>query len=154
MSDNQIDIEAIRARANAATFGPWGWYGNVDAKHFYLSTKHGGRQIVMGFRRFGFNGAQPEFRHRRQDGDYFLLTPASDLAIYEVAPKATHRNDVNWNVYRGDIIGFRSPDAEFIAHARQDVDDLLTVVAKLTAENEALKEQTRDAETSCSSKAA
>lgn len=56
---------------------------------------------------------------------------ARTLAVFEVCPDATERNDQR--VYRGDLVGIRNPDADFIAHARQDVDDLLAEVARLRA---------------------
>jgi hypothetical protein len=56
---------------------------------------------------------------------------ARDLAIYEVCPTATKRNDPR--VYRADIIGIRHPDAEFMAHSRQDVTDLLAAVDRVIA---------------------
>lgn len=69
-----------------------------------------------------------------QDG---FLIAAEDIAVYEVAPNATRRSDPA--VYRGDIVGFRNADAEFIAHARADVSILLAEVDRLTAEVEALR---------------
>lgn len=56
---------------------------------------------------------------------------ARELAVFEVCPEATERTDPR--VYRADIIGVRHPDAEFIAHSRQDVDDLLAVIDAVEA---------------------
>lgn len=56
---------------------------------------------------------------------------ARELAIFEVAPKATKRDDPK--VYRADIVGIRHSDAVFIAAARKDVDDLLAEVRRLRA---------------------
>lgn len=119
----QQRLEEIRARAAAATPGPWGWFGNTDVHTFYLATKHSGRQYVMDFCRFGMRGAQPVF----QDDDG--MKAAKDIAIYAVKPTAIDRKDPD--VYRADIIGFRNPDAEFIAEARADVDYLLRVIDRL-----------------------
>lgn len=124
-----IDLAAIEARANAATPGPWAWFGNVDHNDFYLATRHSGRRYVMSFRRAGMQNAQPEFQD--YSGPYGRMAPAKELAIYEVAPDATSRRDPYFNIYRADIIGFRNPDAEFIAHARQDVDTLIARVHEL-----------------------
>lgn len=56
----------------------------------------------------------------------WLYTEARKLAVFEVAPGATDRADPR--VYRADITGIRHPDAEFIAHSRQDVSRLLAAV--------------------------
>src|SRR5690606_27785976 len=60
-------LDEIKARANAATPGPWGWFGNTDVKDLYLATKQWGRHYVMGFRRWGMQSAQPEFAHNRHE---------------------------------------------------------------------------------------
>jgi hypothetical protein len=120
-------LAGIIARDRAATPGPWGWFGNVDTYQLYLATRHSGRLFVMGFRRWGMRGAQPEFRTRGSDG-WARLQPgstmaATELPVFEVDRAATARTDPS--VYRGDIVGIRNADAEFIEHARQDVHDML-----------------------------
>lgn len=65
--------------------------------------------------------------------EYMHAVDARELAIFEVCPDATKRTDPR--VYRADIVGVRHPDAEFIAHARQDVDDLLALVDELSSES-------------------
>lgn len=146
-----IDLDAIEARAKAATPGPWEWYGNTDHHNVYLSSVRYGRQFVMGFRRWGMRSAQPAFAVGRtwegdppqssdDFGDCGCMTGAADLIVvrssdavrYEVAPTASTRNDPA--VYRADISGIRHPDAVFIAAARQDVADLLAEVKRLRAE--------------------
>jgi hypothetical protein len=141
-----VDLEAIRARAEAATPGPWQWFGNTDVRNIYLATKRWGRQFVMQFDRWGMNGAQPVFCAGRtwkpdpqsmRDFDYDFdlsigMTKAQELPVYEVAPNATSRKDPA--VYRADLSGIRHPDAVFIAAARQDVADLLALVDELRAE--------------------
>lgn len=125
------ELHAIEARANAATPGPWGWWGEWDMNDFSLCTTHGGRKFVMGFRRAGMNSAQPEFLD-----DKGHLHAAKDLAIFQVAPKALSRHNSGHNVYRGTVIGFRSPDAEFIAHARADIETLLARIRELENSSE------------------
>ena len=137
-----IDISAIRQRAEAATPGPWQWFGNTDVNDIYLATVRWGRQIVMMFERWGMQSAQPTFIEGRtwkaNPGDSLDFDlgcgakKAKDLAVFEVAPKATRRDDPK--VYRADVSGLRSPDATFIAHSRQDVADLLAEVDRLTSE--------------------
>ncbi len=61
----------------------------------------------------------------------WLAEPARKLAVYEVAPEATSREDPR--VYRADITGIRHPDAVFIARARQDVARLTSAVERVLA---------------------
>jgi hypothetical protein len=128
---NSERLNDIERRLDRATPGPWAWCGNVDTQTIYLATVKWGRQIVMSFQRWGMRRAQPEFVEGRvwvpgDDGEpdfrigRNLGRPAKDLAIYEVARGATSRDDPN--VYRGDLVGLRSADAELIAHARADLD--------------------------------
>ncbi|HEY9410301.1 MAG TPA: hypothetical protein VIP77_12030 [Jiangellaceae bacterium] len=121
-------LKEIRDRASAATPGPWTWRGNVDTRQIYLSyTKPGlGWTSVMDFVRWGMQSARPRFLTEN-----FWMQDADDLAVFEVCREAKRRNDPR--VYRGDIVGFRHPDAEFIANARQDVDDLLARIDAVEA---------------------
>lgn len=128
-------LAEIRARAAAALQGPWRWGGNTDIHRVYLYAPHGregqpGMHEVMDFERWGMHKAQPRFLNHKGGGPW--MVSAKELPIYEVAPDATSRDDKR--VYRGDIIGLRHPDAEFIAHARQDVDDLLAYIDHLREE--------------------
>ena len=133
-------FDEIKARRDAATPGPWGWFGNTEVRHIYLATKQWGRQIVMDFGRWGMQSAQPRFVTGRKvtsnpqgmrDFTCGLMTDADDLARYEVAPNATSRKDPE--VYRADITGFRSDDATFIEHSRADVEWLIGEVERLRA---------------------
>ncbi len=125
------DIEEISNRANAAMPGPWFWRGNVDT-HLRLASRagRGGEHTVMDFVRAGMQEAVPRFNRAgfmyRADGRY---RGGEDMPIFEVCPYALRRDDPR--VYRGDIIGLRHPDAEFMACARQDIDDLLAYIAEL-----------------------
>ena len=56
------ELEAIEARCNAATPGPWEWDVNSVCKIVHLRTAHSGRYYVMGFKRFGTKGAAPTFQ--------------------------------------------------------------------------------------------
>ena len=122
-------LKEIRDRAAAATPGPWQWFGNWDFREVYLATVNYGRRYVLGFRRWGMQGAQPVFRSKPGDGA--TLQTASEVPIFEVCRSATSRDDQR--VYRGDLVGFRNADAEFIASARQDVDDLLARIDAVEA---------------------
>lgn len=117
-------LKEIRARAEAASPGPWTWRGNVDTRSIYLTFNQPGLgwNSIMDFARWGMQSARPRFLIEK-----FFMKDADDLAVFEVCRTATTRADRR--VYRGDIVGFRHPDAEFIAAARQDVDDLLSMIA-------------------------
>lgn len=134
-----IDLEAIRRRADSAIPGPWYWDGYVaNGGYINLCTAHSGIVTIMSCRRKGMQGAQFEFIDR--DGDepwnkrsmvnrHTLFRSAEELAIFEVCPDATSVNDPR--VYRTQVNGLRSANATFIAHARQDIDDLLALVDEL-----------------------
>lgn len=136
-----LDLDAIKARRDAATPGPWGWFGNTDVHSMQLATRHFGRLVVMSFRRWGMQSAQPTFATGRtwktspqsmfDFGHVGSMELASRLARYEVSPDAPDRTHPS--VYRADLNGIKHPDAEFIAHARQDVDDLIAEVERLRA---------------------
>ena len=117
MTPSDPRVGEIQARLDAATPGPWGWFGNTDSKSIQLATKDRGRQFIMTFRRWGMQGAQPWFNTN------MMMGPASDLPRYEVCPDAQSRDDNR--VYRADISGIKHPDAEFIAAAPADVAYLL-----------------------------
>lgn len=134
-------IDAIRAREQAATPGPWRWYGNTATQDLALTTVGLGTSYVMRFARWGMRNAQPLFAVGRKwganpkHGDLEIsphgrMTPAGHMPVYEVAPDATSRTDPR--VYREDLTGIRHPDAEFIAHAREDIRLLLAFVDRLS----------------------
>jgi hypothetical protein len=127
----RIDLDAIRARAAAADSGPWLWRGDTKYPGPRLVTRNSsrGEHTIMDFCRLGMQHAQPRFQ--RPDG---LMDRADTpgLAVYEVCPDAMRADDPR--VYRHDIIGFRNGNAEFIAAARQDVDDLLAYIDELHAQ--------------------
>lgn len=115
-----LDLEPIRKRAEAATPGPWRWFGNAKARTIYLATTHSGRRFVMRFARWGAQSAQPMFQRYAPDGSFGLMVKAKELLKFEVP-------------YRKDISGIDNPDAEFIAHAREDVPALIAEVEQLRA---------------------
>lgn len=120
MTENSIS--AIRQRARTATLAPWYWRGNVDTHTIRLSApKARGEKTVMDLVRWGMQGAKPRFQDERQ-----FMVDVDSLVTFEVCPTAETRTDPR--VYRGDFIALRHPDAEFIAHARQDIDDLLAYI--------------------------
>ncbi|MFJ4847599.1 hypothetical protein [Streptomyces sp. NPDC088733] len=119
-------IKEITTRTEAAYPGPWRWRGNTEARHMRLQSPHGGGMTVMDFDRWGMQGAQPRFAIDR------MMHKAEELVTYEV-----HRLD--WvdksePPYRADIDGIDHPDAEFIAHAREDIPFLLGELDRTRAE--------------------
>ena len=96
------------------TPGPWVWRGNAHAQDVYLSTRHGGRRIVMGFKRWGTANAQPTFRGQNS------LEDAKDLLKFEVGdPSVTGVAEARENnsVYRLHIADIDHPDARLIEAA-------------------------------------
>lgn len=110
------------------TPGPWGWFGNANSgqsPEIYLATKHSGRRYVMGFKRWGFYGAQPRFRMNH------ILKPASELLKFEVGNKSVtgaEEAKKDDTVYRYDIRGIDAPDAHLIAAAPCLYDALKSIV--------------------------
>jgi len=72
---------------------------------------------------------EPEKEPRLAFCTDWIYTEARELAVFEVAPKAATRSDPS--VYRADITGIRHPDAEFIAHSREDIGRLLAMADAL-----------------------
>lgn len=117
------DIEAIERRHRAARPGPYVWSGNVRQNKYGFSPIRSGSielsgrgNTVMGFFRFGMNGAQPYFN---VDG---LLKPSSEMMIQ---PQVHNP----WFVR-----GIDHPDAIAIAHSWQDREDLLAYIRHLEGE--------------------
>jgi len=127
------ELEAIEARCNAATPGPWEWDVNSVSKIVHLRTVHSGRYYVMGFKRFGTKGAAPTFQvYEKHEGP-----------LHERGSKGMFRADDLAKSYPGkehhegydDYIDH--PDAEFIAHSKQDVASLIAEVKRLINERNA-----------------
>lgn len=105
------------------TPGPWRWFGNRSGG-VYLATTHSGRRYVMGFQRYGMNGAQPSFCIGS------IMHPASELVEFEVGEQSVRgfkQADKDGSVYRYDVRGIDSADARLIAAAP----DLLASVIEL-----------------------
>ena len=134
-----IDLADLRAKAVAATGGPWHWAGNTDTGEPYLATwiKGAGRCQVLsiGYDERSTTGAEADrMRDSMSDSGYdeadlddmvrdwamdSFGQPMRDPRVYEVAPNATSREDPD--VYRADVVGIRHPDAEYIAAVSPDV---------------------------------
>ncbi len=114
--------------SNQHTPGPWVWRGNAYAQDVYLSTRHGGRQVVMGFRRWGMANAQPTFRgpNSLQHAKDFLKFEVGDPSVTGVA-EARENN----SVYRLHIADIDHPDARLISKAPEMFDLLVAGIANL-----------------------
>lgn len=121
---NAERLDEIKARVAAATPGPWEWFGNVAHHDVYLSTKDRGRLYIMCFERWGMRNAKPIFR-RDENG---LGDRVEEIACFEVD-------------YRQDFVGLQNPEAELIAHAPTDLQDLITALEAALFENADLREQ-------------
>lgn len=105
------------------TPGPWAWFGNANSNSLYLATTHSGRRYVMGFKRWGFSGAQPQF----QPGDRGLVD-ASQLLKFEVGDRdvvGVEAARKNGSVYRMDVKGIDCADARLIAAAPELLEALI-----------------------------
>lgn len=131
-----IDLEAIRARAESATPGPWWWAGERSTQRISINARSPiGACEVLTFWRWGMQNAKPVFS---DNAKCLLLPDTEDRLIYQVCPDATSHEDPR--VYRQTISGVRHPDAEFMVHSRQDVDDLLAHIDALEAQLQELRE--------------
>ena len=121
-------LDDIRAREAAATSGPWHWFGNTKTFQIGLGYwRNGwGRCTVMDFTRWGMRSAQPRF----SDDDTYMVN-AAEMAVWEVNRAATRSDDPS--LYRHDIVDIRHPDADFIAHAREDITRLIRALDAVLA---------------------
>lgn len=106
------------------TPGPWCWFGNRSGG-LYLATTHSGRKYVMGFRRYGMNGAQPVFRSADR------MVPASELVEFEVGDgtaRGFKQADKDGSVYRFDVSGIDNADARLIAASPDLLNALVALV--------------------------
>jgi len=102
---NMDRLSEIKERVQKATKGPWRWNLNDKSKHIYLEACISGFEYVMDFVRWGMCDAIPRFK----SGD--TMTRACEFG--KVVPG--HGHHANW------FKTIDHPDADFIAHAREDV---------------------------------
>ena len=100
--------------------GRWGWYGQYKAP--YLSTRARGRQTVLALT------AQSRIRTVEADGIATMATPV-DVPVFEVCPEATSAADRR--VYRKDIVGLRTPVADWLAEV--DPETVAALIAEVLA---------------------
>ena len=152
-------LDEIRAREQAATPGPWGWRGHLSQSVELRTVGQGGKRIITSMRQDPCIGGTEDlgvflnddpcgpcrraFETRRLDepfqceklenldtvwvwGPDGFVEPVNKYAKAEVLEWSDH-------MYRDDVKGTTHPDAEFIAHARDDVRFLLDVIDGLAS---------------------
>ena len=143
MTDAELD--EIEARAEKATPGPWGWFGNVRARSVYLATQFWGRHFVMQFARWGMNGAQPVFRSPLPPDDSERAEGRPAPAIMRTLSELVDADNGFLTAdHNGEIVAVGHPDAVFIAAARTDVPRLVAEIRRLKAERLALAKLAAD----------
>jgi hypothetical protein len=136
MSMTPEELKAIEERANKATPGPWMWDISTTNQMAMLETAHSGRYYVMGFERWGLNNACPAFQiYKTYDG---TVTERGSMGMVRTDKLAKSYPGKEHHIGFDDFIDH--PDAEFIAHAREDIDRLLAEVKRLQKELGAAKD--------------
>ena len=120
-------LDEIRQRLNAATPGPWEWDVNSIHKTASLMTTHSGRYCVMGFERWGTQGAIPKFHvcdkyegPIRERGSQGMVR--ADKLLKSMPGREHHEG-------YDDYISH--PDADLIANAPGDIKALLDYIEEL-----------------------
>jgi hypothetical protein len=134
---DKAELDAIRERCEKATPGPWMWDISTANKECTLATAHSGKYYVMGFARWGTQGACPTFQEfEKYEGpvtgrESKGMSRADSLA--KSLPGKEHHKGFD------DYIDH--PDAIFIAHAKNDMEALLAEIDCLRKEESHAKNQ-------------
>jgi len=132
-----IDLEAIEARVNAATPGPWRWDAAPCNQEISLVTSHSGGYYVMGFERYGMRDAAPTFQvYEKYDGS---VTERKSEGMVRADKLCKSIPGKEHHVGFDDYIDH--PDAILIAHAPEDIKALLALVKQQAGEIETLRSE-------------
>ncbi|WP_435018433.1 hypothetical protein TA3x_000407 [Tundrisphaera sp. TA3] len=115
------------------TPGPWAWFGTASCEDLWLGTAHSGRIYVMGFKRWGRQGAQPIFQVKGKG-----MVPAKELVQFEVGNREVvgmTQAKSERSVYRHHVRGIAHPDARLIAAAPELLEALEDVLSKIEQAN-------------------
>lgn len=119
------ELDAIKARLDGATPGPWSWLCRPGAKVISLESA---KWVVMRFSRWGMQSATPAFKDKNKN-----LQKAAEFM--EVEPGREHHAE--WHRV------LNHPDADLIAHAPTDVARLLAEVERQGAQIDHLLGQSK-----------
>ena len=153
-------LNEIRAREQAATPGPWGWRGHLSQSVELCTIGQGGKRIITTMRQdpcIGWTEDIGLFLHdnpcqtcrkafetgelvepfqceKPENLDTVWVWGPNDAC--EPVNKYAKAEVLEWSdhVYRDDVKDTTHPDAEFIAHARDDIRFLLDVIDGMQAE--------------------
>lgn len=114
MTETRLDLEAVKKRWAEATEGPWFW-GTHSRFGVKLMGVKAPRYFVMGFARFGMQGAAPMF----QDYDLGIMKRFDEFPLLGTVE------------YDDRFDGIDNPDALAIAAAPEDVRALIAEVEDL-----------------------
>ena len=131
LSDERL--EHLQAMVDASTPGTWRWFGNARCQNIYLATVERGRQLIMQFKRWGTQSAQPTFQVHDEKGDGWML-PSVEVLQFEVGDRdivGYGAANKHGSVYRYDIEGINHPDAKLIQESRTAISELLDEVRRL-----------------------
>lgn len=128
-------LHEIKERLEKATPEPWEWVGSTKNKYISLETPKFGRHTIMGFDRWGLNGACPVFMEPSFDGTMNLQH--KQFRVLERGFKWLKERQSHHEGWDMDI---DHPDAQLIAHAPEDIRYLIAEVERLQAESAAMRE--------------
>jgi len=130
-------LEAIEARVNAATPGPWMWDMRENYKQVKLVTAHSGQYYVMDFERRGMQGACPSFQvYDKYDGPVRERGSHGMMRADQLAKSYPGKEH-----HKGFDDYIDHPDAILIAHAPEDIKALLALVKQQAGEIETLRSE-------------
>jgi hypothetical protein len=124
-------IDDIKVRCEKATPGPWMWDIRTATKSVLLETAHSGRYYVMGFERWGTQGACPRFQEfKKYEG------PVGERGSCGMKRADKYAKSLPGKEHHEGFDDYIDhPDAIFIEHSKEDVEFLLSELERVTVEN-------------------